>query len=91
MPRKHNVKHPMRNKSRYPIRLSHRGLSKAPAMDDVEVLAKRQARRVVDTCTLGGEHDRHECNGQPWWRGNDGYPSTSTAAERLLDEIFRGR
>ena len=56
MSAKHNCKHPDRNKSHYPERLSKRGLSKAPQMEDVEVLRKRQERREEQT-------------GVPWWTG----------------------
>lgn len=81
MSHKHNIKHPGRAKSRYPLRLAKRGLSKAPVMEDLETLTKRQERRVKDTCTLKSEHDHHDCDGQPWWTGTD-------HAEALLREIL---
>lgn len=69
---KHNVSHKEkfgRGKSRYPDRLAARGLSHAPHLAEIEGstgLRARQERRVRETCTVGPNHDRHECNGQPW-------------------------
>lgn len=89
MSRHYNTRHDDRNKSNYPERLNHRGLSKAPAMEELEVLERRQDRRVRDTCTLVHEHDTIDCNGFPWWQGNDVHGPEPTPEERLLNEIFR--
>jgi hypothetical protein len=53
MPAKHNCKHPERGRSNYRNRLTARGLAKAPAMEALEGLRKRQERRV-------------ELTGVPW-------------------------
>ena len=78
MSRKHNTRHPDRSVSHYGDRLTKRGLSKAPAMEPMEVLEKRQERRISEACTVVHAHDHgiwldHEgnrtdtCNGDPWW------------------------
>ena len=63
MSKKHNTKHTERQRSNYPLRLEKRGLSKAPQMEGVESLRKRQERREEETgalldssgrCTRGG-------------------------------------
>jgi hypothetical protein len=76
MPRKHNTTHPGRSRSRYPFRLSRRGLSKAPALEPVETLRKRQERRETET-------------GVPWWSGRE-ESATVDLAEKLLHDIFTG-
>jgi hypothetical protein len=70
MSRKYNVKH-IRNRSNevsgYRKRLIQRGLSKAPMLADVDTLRLRQDRRIRETCSLEGDHDRHDpCNGVPF-------------------------
>jgi hypothetical protein len=49
MARKHNTRHPDRARSRYPGRLSKRGLSKAPPMASPENLRTAQERRARET------------------------------------------
>lgn len=58
MSRKHNTKHPERGRSNYPARLSARGLSRTPEMEDSATLRKRQLKRIEETgyvWPLGGE------------------------------------
>lgn len=75
MTRHYNTKHPERTEGGYRGRLTARGLSKTPHMEDAETLAKRQNRRIVETCTLpasaDGQHN-HVCNGQPYYTGATG-------------------
>lgn len=66
MSRHYNTKHTERSEGGYRRRLSARGLSKAPVMEDLETLQKRQYNRVKATCTIGEDHDHHECNGSPF-------------------------
>ena len=66
MSRRYNTKHPERVDGGYRRRLEARGLSKAPTMIDLETLQKRQNNRVKATCTVGENHDGHECNGSPF-------------------------
>jgi hypothetical protein len=66
MSRHHNTKHPERVEGGYRRRLQARGLSKAPTMEELETLQKRQTNRVRATCTVGENHDGHECNGSPF-------------------------
>lgn len=47
MSRKHNTKHE-RGKSRYPLRLRKRGLTRAPKLEDVHTLRKRQGAAEED-------------------------------------------
>jgi len=80
---KHNTKHPLRGRSRYPLRLAARGLAKSPRMEDVEVLQRRQERREEET-------------GHPWFvavsyrlEGTDELsPVLAEAGQRLLSDIF---
>lgn len=46
MSRKHNTKHPARTRSRYPLRLAKRGLSKAPSLPSLEWLRAKQLREA---------------------------------------------
>jgi len=46
MSRHYNARHPNRGRSHYPERLEARGLSKAPRMEPLEPLRKRQEARV---------------------------------------------
>jgi hypothetical protein len=47
MSRKHNTKHPQRNRSRYPQRLTARGISSAGVrMMDLDTLRRRAANRA---------------------------------------------
>jgi hypothetical protein len=46
MSRKYNCKHPDRGRSRYPLRLAKRGLSKAPAMLSLDKLREIQEARI---------------------------------------------
>lgn len=48
MSRKHNTRHPDRGRSRYPLRLEKRGLSRAPAMPSLDSLRKIQERRTEE-------------------------------------------
>jgi hypothetical protein len=66
MSRHHNTKHPLRGLSHYHERLIARGLGKAPLMPPLSWLRTHQERRVHETCTLGPQHECHECNGVPW-------------------------
>jgi hypothetical protein len=50
---KHNCKHPERSRSNYRARLTARGLAKAPTMETLETLRKRQEKRL-------------ELTGVPW-------------------------
>ena len=54
MSRKHNTQHQDRGRSNYPARLAARGLSKAPALADVDQLRRTQQAR--------------EARGLPPWR-----------------------
>lgn len=75
MSRHYNTKHPDRSRTDdtrgYRKRLQSRGLGKAPALADVDVLRNRQERRVVATCTLDHNHDADfshsdHCDGVPF-------------------------
>ena len=46
MTRKHNTKHG-RTKSRYPLRLKARGLTRTPVMPDLDTLRRWAARRAA--------------------------------------------
>lgn len=47
MSRKHNTKHPTRVRSRYPLRLAKRGLSKAPSLPSLDWLRAKQTREAA--------------------------------------------
>ena len=95
MTTKHNCKHPDRKRSNYAVRLARYGLSKSPRLEELEVLERRQNRRVIETCDLDHAHDVFHCDGYPWLM-----PSTVPAetivrsaepnpkAEELLRDIF---
>lgn len=46
MTKHHCTKHPTRSRSHYPERLTARGLSKAPHLEPLDLLRKRQEARV---------------------------------------------
>ena len=77
MSTKHNTLHPDRAKSNYKNRLTKRGLSKAPALTPLDTLVRIQENRIKHTCTMDHEHYGFNCNGFPWYQGND----TLTGAE----------
>jgi len=90
MTTKYNCKHPDRGHSRdtgeagYQKRLHDRGLGKAPRMEPLEDLRKRQERRVRETCTVSPDHDGHKCNGVPW-------PTSAELAAELADNAAQPR
>jgi hypothetical protein len=49
MSRHHNTRHPDRGRSRYPDRLTRRGLSRAPEMESPDNLRTRQEARIRRT------------------------------------------
>jgi hypothetical protein len=85
--RKHNTAHPDRGRSHYRDRLTKRGLSKSPRLEDLNTLEWRQERRTIATCYRDHVHNLTDCTGQPWWAG----PAEVTQedpAEALLRNIF---
>lgn len=74
MSRKHHVSHPDRGKSRYPLRLQRRGLTKAPLMLDLETLRTRQQRR-------------YDQMGSPW---PDGWVPDKPRIQGTIDATYGG-
>lgn len=67
MSTKHNTKHVERSRSNYQDRPGLMGTSgHLPAIEGNSGLAAKQERRIKATCTVGEDHDRHECNGSPF-------------------------
>jgi hypothetical protein len=46
MSKRHCCKHPARNRSHYPERLAARGFSRAPRMEPLDLLRRRQLART---------------------------------------------
>jgi hypothetical protein len=75
MSRHHNTKHDERSGSNYAERTGVMGTGgHLPAIEGNSGLRAKQDRRIKATCTVGEDHDRHECNGQP-------FPFASETAE----------
>lgn len=74
MSRKFHVTHPDRGRSNYPKRLQRRGLTKAPAMTDLETLRVQQQRR-------------YDQMGSPW---PDGWVPDKPRVQGTLDATYGG-
>jgi hypothetical protein len=72
MSRHYNTKHDDRGTSNYQDRPGVMGTSgHLPAIEGNAGLRAKQDRRVRLTCTIGDNHDGHECNGRPFPFGDD--------------------
>ena len=72
MSTKHNTKHNERGRSNYSNRLGVMGTTgHLPAIEGNTGLRHKQERRVMATCTVGDNHNGHECNGSPFPNGSD--------------------
>ncbi len=69
MTTKHNVsKRGRRTTGAYGRRLERRGEHRVE-MPTLEALRAKHAARIRETCTTGGDHRDHRCNGHPWPSG----------------------
>lgn len=85
MSRHHNTKHVERKVSNYAERPGVMGTGgKLAEIEGRTGLRYRQEQRVKATCTVGDNHNGHECNGSPLPKGED------TPAEKMLRDIFTG-
>lgn len=70
MSRHHNTKHDERSPANYANRPGMMGTSgHLTAVEGNSGLRAKQERRIRATCTIGDNHDHHECNGVPFPAG----------------------
>lgn len=78
MSRHHNTKHPERS------RKTPREFGKLAGIEGRSGLRERQERRVRATCTIGENHNGHDCNGVPFPTGSD---LDAMAMESFIDAV----